>query len=73
MITNIPLLLLRLKKYNVLLLLLRQTSILPITIYDRPTYYYSYSPPPHNVSNLSELVRTSTVAMCFLIRELNQT
>ena len=40
MILNIPLLLLRLKKYNVLLLLLRQTGILPITIYDRPTYYY---------------------------------
>ena len=44
------------KKYNVLLLLLRQTGILPNTIYDRPTYYYYQPmfgyiapPPPHNV------------------------
>ena len=42
MITNLYYLLLLLKKYNVLLLLLdglRQNGI-PITIYDRPTYYY---------------------------------
>ena len=52
MITNIPLLglLLLLKKYNVLVLLLRQTGILPITIYDRPTMFGYIAPPhPHNV------------------------